>query len=344
MSSAGVIDEALEQMADCGPEFRGGLSNHGPMAADALIHLGRPEAVPGWVDDYRKRLDERVTGAQPLDASRWREALGDYARAPEWEAMFEREVAEAPWEDVVRTWTPRLAPGFLAGATHGMLRAAHAVRGLRDDDTPGRRAELAKGLAYWAARYYAMPVAPAAGPGLDLNTALRGVPLVPEERRRNNGFITKAVVAVAEEPAFAPVANTLDISGDLDAALSGFTRTFARIYLENAHISPIAFIHSVTAPSAIRMLQPVVGEDVSRDLLRYGWQAGAAFIAAYTRPGDVGRWEAPDADWDDLADRAVAARDEHAIKMTEACLREDRILPDPVYRAAAADVCRRLRS
>ena len=25
------IDEALEQMADCGAEFAGGLSNHGPM-------------------------------------------------------------------------------------------------------------------------------------------------------------------------------------------------------------------------------------------------------------------------------------------------------------------------
>lgn len=337
----GLIDDALAQMAKCGPEFRGGLSNHGPMAADALIHLGRPEAVTGWVDRYRKRLAERDPPGAPVDRERWREALGDYSQAAAWEALFLRELDGVPWTDVVRTWVPRLAPGFLAGATHGMLRTAHAVRGLREGETEGRKQELAKGLAYWAARYYAMPAAPAAE-ARPLAAAVAAIPLLAEERRRNDGLITKAVAAVADDPMFAPVANTLDVSGDIQGALSEFTRTFARIYLENAHISPIAFIHSVTAPSAIRMLQPVVGEDTSRDLLRYGWQAGAAFIAAYTRPGEVRAWASSQADWDDLADRAVASGDEHAIKLTEACLREYRISPDPVYVAAAADVSARL--
>ena len=30
-----TIDETLERFASCGAEFRGGLANHGPMAADA---------------------------------------------------------------------------------------------------------------------------------------------------------------------------------------------------------------------------------------------------------------------------------------------------------------------
>ena len=338
-----TMQEALQQMSGCGPEFRGGLSNHGPMAADALIHMGRAGAVTPWVDSYRRRLDERPAPAAPLAADRWREALGDYEQLPAWLALFERELESAPWSEVLQRWVPRLAPGFLAGATHGMLRTAHAARGLSEGESPAGRQELANGLAYWAARYYAMPAAPA-GRTQRLAEAVASVPLVPRENRRNKGFITTAVVAVAEEEAFAPVLNALDLSGEFDAALSEFTRVFARIYLENAHISPIAFIHSVTAPSAIRMLQPVVGEDAARELLRYGWQAGAAFIAAYTRPGDVGTWDqAASADWEDLADRAVAARDEHAIKMTEACLREYRITPDPVFVAAAADVSARLR-
>ena len=339
-----VIEEALEQMATCGPEFRGGLSNHGPMAADALVHLGRSEAVTRWVERYKRRLDVRPPGTAPIDGANWRPALGDFSLWPAWQALFERELAAAQWDDVVRTWVPRLAPGFLAGATHGMLRTAHAVRGLREGDSPAGRDELAQGLAYWASRYYAMPVAPSAVAPKALDQALAAIPLVPEERRRNNGFITTAVVAVAAEDAFAPVANTLDVSGDIDASLSAFTATFARIYLENASISPIAFIHSVTAPSAIRMLKPVVGEEPARDLLRYGWQAGAAFIAAYTRSGEIRTWDTPSAvDWEDLADRAVAAGDEHAIKMTEACLREYRVTPDPVFAAAAADVSQRLR-
>ena len=336
-----TIDDALEQMAGCGAEFRGGLSNHGPMAADALIHLGRPEAVTPWVDRYRRRLDEADALGEPLDAAEWRTALGDYSQLPAWEGLFLRALSELPWDAVVRNWVPRLAPGFLAGATHGMLRAAHAVRGLSEGETEARKQELAKGLAYWAARYYAMPVAP--GPAnLTLDTAIASVPILVAERRSNSGFISRAVATVAEDSSFAPVVNTLDVSGDVATGLSQFTRAFARIYLENAHISPIAFVHSVTAPSAIRILQPIVGDDSARELLRYGWQAGAAFIAAYTRPGDVLHWEAPDPNWDDFADRAVAAGDEHGIKMTEACLREWRISPDPVYVAAAADVSVRL--
>jgi len=339
-----TIDDALEAMAECGPEFRGGLSNHCPMAADALIHLGRSDAVAPWVSRYRRRLVDREKPAAPLDAAAWRESLGDFALEPAWAALFRRELHETSWTDVVTTWVPRLAPGFLAGATHGMLRTAHAVRGLREGMTDLRKDELADGLAYWAARYYAMPATASAHPALPLESALEAIPLVPEDRRRNSGFITTAVVAVAAEESFAPVVNILDVSGDLDTNLSRFTSTFARIYLENARISPIAFIHSVTAPSAIRMLQPVVGDETARDLLRYGWQAGASFIAAYTQPGNTAPWAVPEADWDDLADRAVAAGDEHAIKMTEACYREHNLFPDPVYLAAAADVTQRLRA
>ena len=40
---------------------------------------------------------------------------------------------------------------------------------------------------------------------------------------------------------------------------------------------------------------------------------------------------------EDLIDSAVATGDEHAIKFTEACLREHALNPKPVYLAAARD-------
>jgi hypothetical protein len=43
-----------------------------------------------------------------------------------------------------------------------------------------------------------------------------------------------------------------------------------------------------------------------------------------------------------LADRAVANGDEHAIKLTEVCLRESALHPRPVYRQAAQDALSRL--
>ena len=47
-----MLDEGLSRLAVTGPEFRGGLSNHGPMAAEALVRLGRADAVEHWLDGY----------------------------------------------------------------------------------------------------------------------------------------------------------------------------------------------------------------------------------------------------------------------------------------------------
>jgi len=47
-------------------------------------------------------------------------------------------------------------------------------------------------------------------------------------------------------------------------------------------------------------------------------------------------------DRDDLIDQAVGTNDEHAIKFTEACLRQYEQLTDPVFLLAAEDVGIRL--
>jgi hypothetical protein len=44
-----------------------------------------------------------------------------------------------------------------------------------------------------------------------------------------------------------------------------------------------------------------------------------------------------------LIAEAVDTGDEHAIKFTEACLREHRVAPAPEFLAAARDACPRLR-
>ena len=105
----------------------------------------------------------RATRSPPDE---WREPLGDIARAGDWIAFFVRELDERPWRDALDIWIRRLAPGIMAGATHGILRTAHAVRALERSENPLRVHELAEGLGYWAARYQALPVAaaPASAP------------------------------------------------------------------------------------------------------------------------------------------------------------------------------------
>ena len=46
-----TIDDVLEILASTGPEYGDrGLANHGPMAAEALFALDRPDAAIPWVE------------------------------------------------------------------------------------------------------------------------------------------------------------------------------------------------------------------------------------------------------------------------------------------------------
>jgi len=340
-----ALDGALERFATRGPEFGPGLSNHGPMAAEALVALGRGEEVERWARWYIDRLGDAPSAHNPIDPTNWREALGDIARAADWSAFFARELEVHPWRDAVATWGPRLMPGIMAGATHGVLRTAHAVRSLERGETRGRVRELAEGLAYFAARYQPLPGAPGAGGALLPSDAIARVQRMPADAPRR-GLIFKVVGGVPAET-FAPAINLVDDTVDAGAFIASLTRTFVRQYLANADAAAIAFIHTVTAPASLRTLAPYFAEEDARGALRYAWQACAAVYAAYARmpaaplPGDI----APATfDRADLVEQAVAARDEHAIKFTEACLREYAESADAAFIEAARDVVRRLRA
>src|SRR5262249_8441821 len=91
----------------------------------------------------------------------------DPRRIADWTAYFRREVTEQPWREALATWWPRLLPGVAAAATHGVIRVGHAVRALREDgEDADHVAELAHGLAYWAAPWQPVPGTPATLPSL----------------------------------------------------------------------------------------------------------------------------------------------------------------------------------
>jgi hypothetical protein len=337
-----LIDQALTMLADCGPEFgQNGLSNHGPMAAEALSALGRDDAVEDWVARYRTRLEERPANVQRIRADDWRLALGDVRRVSDWEEFFAAEMDKMAWPALLEAWTPRLAPGIMAGATHGIIRTAHAVRSLAAKDTPERRAEFVTGLAYWAARYQALPgVSETVEPRL-ASAAIGDVPVMPPELR--NASTRSIFSAVAELDTFEPFAGAVNLAApgdDLSAFLSDLTATMAVRYLENAGAASIAYVHTVTAPSAVRMIAPHVSPETARLAARYAWQACAAIHSRnhvdreVTLPRELPTPE-------DLIDRAVASGDEHAIKFTEACLRENALNPNPAFLAGPLDMSSR---
>jgi hypothetical protein len=266
----------------------------------------------------------------------------------DWIAFFNRKLEGQPWPAVVGEWVPRLSPGIIAAAFHGVIRTAHAVRSLEAMETPARRRELAEGLGYWAATYTVLPESrervPAAGRRLP-SEVLGGVEAVPPGKRILYGNITDRLKPLEAFPPFARVADLVDAKGDASAFISDLTETFARAYLVNVPRggSVITYLHGVTGPSAMRLLLPYLDAPARSAMLRYGWQGAAGVYAASGGTGgapgaaaDPGRRRA------DLIDRALATKDEHAIKFTEACLREHALNPKPVYFQAAWDAVARL--
>jgi hypothetical protein len=337
-SDNGVLDEGLSRLAATGPEFGGGLSNHGPMAAEALVRLGRADVVEHWLDDYLKRLDDAPRATDPITDQTWREALGVSRRVGDWEAYFRAQMTEQPWQDVLASWWPRLVPGLAAAATHGIIRTSHAARSLAAAETPTaeRQHELAWGLAYWAASYLQLPGIPRTAGTLDLGAALQGLPLASRPPAR--GMITEALATgLAGEQRFGPAVAALRPPADVAADLLAFGREFTRIFLAYGGERPIALLHAVTAPVAARSVLPLLPDAVARPTYDALWQVGAGLYAVYAggvTPRPLPASAPPSRD--EVADRAVANGDEHAIKLTEACLRLNAEVPDPLFPHAAA--------
>ena len=142
---------------------------------------------------YRTRLDDAPPPAAPLADDAWPGALGDEARYPDWLALFERELADRPAAAVVGEWVPRLLPGTVGAATHGLIRTgARPARPRRSRDAaPPARAGVGPRLLGLVLPGAAGPAAPhrpparARGPG---RAALpsRGRP-APAAHQRHGG-------------------------------------------------------------------------------------------------------------------------------------------------------------
>jgi hypothetical protein len=343
-----ALDEALHRIHACEPACTQGLSTHAPMVVEVLCELGQGDQVSAWLDRYRgPTLELPAAGAHidPADARSWRAALGPdvtqssweraNARWRDWVDLFTAELAAQKWRAVLDRWAGRLAPGMSGGATHGVIRTSHAVRGLARRDTAERRAELARGLAYWASSYEEIKPRGA-------RVELDKVPLYWDATGHgpSGRNIVEGLRHVAELEAFpAPP----DAQADPAADLSRLTARFAQVYLRHgtAH-NTIAFIHAVTGPCSLRRMAPHLQPATLRAALPYAWQAATAIYAAYARRGDPVRRPAPKLSRAELVARALANGNEHAIKFTETLLSEHELHADPVYLAAAEDVVGRI--
>jgi len=317
MTDNEVLDETYARLHHTGPEFEGWLSNHGPMAADALIRLGRAGQVEGWVDQYAQRLEEAPRPRWSISAHEWRDPLGDASRLGDWCALFAHQVHEEPWQDLLARWWPRLLPGAIASATHGLIRTGHAVRALREHETTQRLDELGQALGYWAARWQPLPAQQPPEGTADVGAAMDGLP-----RLGADGGARTRLAQLGHIPEWAPALGRLrpvTAPADVPAALDALVDAAVTRYGRWAHGSPVMLVHAATGPRAAGLVLPALPAQMWPATYDTAWAVAAAISAAYrpSSPAPV----TPDVEGattaEDVTDLAVDTGDEHAIKFVE---------------------------
>lgn len=316
------LDEAYRRLHAAGPEFEDWLSNHGPMAVEALVRNGHGEVVHRWIDDYRHRLEDYPAAYETITVDNWRHALGDPRRLSDWPVWFRRELAEDDWTSVLARWWPTLLTGVAASATHGVIRVGHAVRTLREHgQNPPRLEELAQALGYWAARW--QPVAGVAAPAgdLDATSALAQVPAVADQTAGINHRLDQLADLTGWRRAQAAIRPVRD-ADEAPAFLKDVVTAAVGRYLTHGHGSGIMLVHAATAPNAVLRTLPSLPVEQWTPSAAAAWSASAAVQAAYTPASPAPAEALPSAVGgvgarDDMVDRAVAHGDAHVIKFAD---------------------------
>lgn len=312
--TTGILDEALQRLHRSGPERLGRLSNHAPMAVEALAARGQAGAVHRWVDLYTRKLEEFPSAVEPVTDANWRAALGEPSRAADWIGYFGREIADRPWRDVLAQWWPRLLPGMYGGATHPVIRVGHVVRTLlAGDSTEPRLTELAHGLGYWAARHRpladvaALPGAAGAAAALD---AVR--PLAEQD----GGFPAR-LGRVTGLPVWAAGVTSPE---EAHRRLTELVRAATHRYATHGHGEETMLVHAATAPNAVLRTLPALPHALWVPSLRAAWTASAAVTAMYAPRSPVPYTPPGGITPEEVFQEALRHGDEHVIKFTDTAL------------------------
>ena len=297
--------------------YRGRMSNHLPMAQQALLELGvSADRLQAFTEAHEAGLEPNVS-ARPARIVIDRD-LGRADSDAAWRAHFAARIAELGAADALREALALLLTGAGAIAFHGLIRTGHAV-------LAGHDGELAAGLAHWASQF--MPLPAAEGSPLDLAEWLQALRQLQRPTYPAGSFIADRMQAWGAGPGFAAVAGRLRRES---SALGDVALLAARTYAATGNFT---VLHLLTASHALSVLQPWWP---TPELPRgFGIAAAAGLLASGAAPAFTLDRE-PSRPWPALIAAACAQDDPHVIKLTHAAWRLDRLWPNPAWRCAAA--------
>jgi len=296
--------------------YRGQMSNHLPMAQQALLELGASAArLQSFTEAGEAVLEPRIA-ARPARIAVERD-LGRPDSDAAWRAHFAARIAELGSGDALREALALLLPGAGAIAFHGLIRTGHAV-------LAGHEGELAAGLAHWASHFMPLPTTDD-GPPLELADWLPALMKLPRPAYPPGSFIADRMRAWGGSPEFAAIAGRLRHGPD---TLRDLALLAARTYAATGNFT---VLHLLTASHAISVLQPWwPAPELARG---FSVAAAAGLLASGAAPA-MTLDRPPSRPWPALISAACAQDDAHVIKLTHAAWRLGRRWPDPAWRRA----------
>ncbi|HZF79913.1 MAG TPA: questin oxidase family protein [Rubrivivax sp.] len=315
----------LQTQLRFGPEYGQGLSNHLPMALHALAELRADgnrlrTAFDRYLDAHRLPAMTE-SGAMLAD---WPATRGDIARYADLRATFDDLLARRGIDGTLRSAVPQLWPGAVGAAFHGLIRTAHAVQA-------GHIGELAAALAYWAARWQALPIPTVQRPAASFPDWARALEAAAQRLQPPGGLIAERAVNAAASPDYAELAATAPL-------LEGWSELVdwgAGLYARSGNFT---VLHIVTGTRAARVMAPWAGDPAAARsaFLRATVAAAlASHLAVHGSPGV----QPEEFDWHMARVGARASDDEHVIKLIHALhemRRWDGSAADDKLRLAAA--------
>ena len=326
-SSTPPLDLALRELHSVGPYLTNGFTNHAPMVLEALDYLQVGVDLPVLARATLNSATPVPVATAPISAKGYGPALGDGRRYQDWFELYDQSLIDEGAEVVLARWLPRLLHGFGSGASHGVIRTAHAYRGLNRSASDERRRELASALAYWSSSCQrdAVHVRADAPKGqLSAAAVFRRLPMLPVTQRRTSGSIVAALQPLEQLPNLRQALEALAVEAPYEQNLLSQLEAFAAAFLHavETRLDAVVFTHALTGAAAARTLLPVLSEIEQPRLVRAAWNAGCCLFVAYGKnlvdPSDQpDRPQLPESDA--LISAALTSGDDHAIKLTAVC-------------------------
>lgn len=296
--------------------YRGQLSNHLPMAQQALLELGASAPRLQAFTEAHESLLEPRSAARPARITLERD-LGRPDSDAAWRVHFSARIAELGSAATLREALALLLPGAGAIAFHGLIRTGHAV-------LAGHDGELAAGLAHWASHFMPLPTTDD-GPPLELDDWLQALTALPRPAAPPGALIAGRMQVWGASPQFAAIAGRLRVGPD---TLRDLTLLAARTYAVTRNFT---VLHLLTASHAMCTLQPWWPAPALPQ--GFAVAAAAGLLASGTTPA-LALDAPPSRPWPALIAAACEQDDAHLIKLTHAAWRLGRRWPDPAWRRA----------